>query len=639
MTDVAVSKLSALLNETASDSTADPVERLANLRGLRTDLAALVGQADTYIADQQAIREASAMDRIHDHVGARENANVRSLMLVKGMSTPEQLTAAGFLDHDDLDRRVMDGTIEEAVVGSAYWELLREATERAPVQRPAPAGEPSASQPTTADVYSRTNGKGKRVYDQSRAPVHRAIIDKLLKGHEPVEKPSVLFTGGDSQGVDVPDDAVTIDVPSIRKQLPEHQAMSGDPEADLLTHDEAMDVAGQAEHEARHKKLNMVMTGLASDQAGQMVNRVEQYRKAGYGQALASYGGDPELAEAYSETILDEAWADAARVASLETRRRHAHHIYSVDEIHNLGLDEYPKPGPAAREILHEAADTQELYRAKGMASPGLGGPVYSIARKPLHDKLVGGALHDPVSKLLGVDHPISQKLANGETLSDGEKKTVHEAADKARGGNKPVALFMAGGAASGKSASLKHAPEMMPGNAVRIDPDAMKVKIPEYQQISAKGDRSAATVVHEESTDLANRSYHEARDLGLNMVIDGAGDSEQGKFVRKLHEADDAGYDVRSMYVTVPTDTAITRSVERAAETGRFMPVPKIKDQHRNVSRNFPEVAKLPFISNMKVFDNRLDHQPKLIAHGGGGELVADDPTLYQEFLDKGNG
>lgn len=115
MPDGAVSELQDLLDQTASDPSSDPASRIAALRSLRVDLATLTGRADQYINDQELRRESDAMDRVKQHVGARESADVRGNLPDRGLATPEQADVAGLLSHDELDSRTADGTIEEAV--------------------------------------------------------------------------------------------------------------------------------------------------------------------------------------------------------------------------------------------------------------------------------------------------------------------------------------------------------------------------------------------------------------------------------------------------------------------------------------------------------------------------------------------
>lgn len=116
----AIGQLRDELDRLAADPDIEPADRVAQLRDLRSDLAFLTGTCDRYIADQELLREGSALDRVREYLGAREDADARGVLLDRGMATPEQLDAAGLLSHDELDRRVQDGTVEEAIVGVAH---------------------------------------------------------------------------------------------------------------------------------------------------------------------------------------------------------------------------------------------------------------------------------------------------------------------------------------------------------------------------------------------------------------------------------------------------------------------------------------------------------------------------------------
>jgi predicted ABC-type ATPase len=100
--------------------------------------------------------------------------------------------------------------------------------------------------------------------------------------------------------------------------------------------------------------------------------------------------------------------------------------------------------------------------------------------------------------------------------------------------------------------------------------------------------------------------------DLGLNVVVDGTGDSKKGKFAGKMKDMDGAGYDVSALYVTIPTDEAVVRATKRAMKSGRWVPEPELRSQHKNVSANFEDVAALPFCpKDLKLYDNSGDGDP----------------------------
>lgn len=298
---------------------------------------------------------------------------------------------------------------------------------------------------------------------------------------------------------------------------------------------------------------------------------------------------------------------DVPKPVSLRSKRR-AVSVGSktLDDIQRLGLDEWPEPSDVTREVIGDAKDTTELHLAKRPATEK-DSPVhapYKVKRRILHDRIIGRALAEPIAELLGEDSAIVQKLAKGGRLSEEEKQQVRAAADADRGGDPPDVLFTAGGPASGKTTTLEENPDFKPSNAVEVDPDQLKEQLPEYAELRAARDHYAASAVHPESGDLAARLAHEAQDLRLNTVIDGTGDSDPGQFVKQLQRKHDSGYDVRVLYANTPTREAIQRAVARAEETGRYVPVPAVREQHTKVSRNFSEVEALPWLQALDVFD-----------------------------------
>jgi predicted ABC-type ATPase len=311
-----------------------------------------------------------------------------------------------------------------------------------------------------------------------------------------------------------------------------------------------------------------------------------------------------------------------------------------LEEVRKYGLNDWPTKGPLAQQLLGDAPDTQHLHTVELPASPGTEGGggqrAYTAERKGVHDRIIGSFLHAGVSHVLGEDHPIAQKLAQGGTLSDDEKQTVRDAAAAKRGPGRARALFMAGGPASGKTSALKAAPELEPDGAVLINPDEIKDRLPEYRAMIEAGEKFGASGVHEESSDLGKRLQSEAMDLGLNVVVDGTGDSKKGKFAGKMKDMDGAGYDVSALYVTIPTDSAVVRATKRAMKSGRWVPEPEIRSQHKNVSANFEDVAALPFLKDLKLYDNSGEGDPVLAAEAAGGKTTVHDDATFSSFLEK---
>jgi predicted ABC-type ATPase len=196
----------------------------------------------------------------------------------------------------------------------------------------------------------------------------------------------------------------------------------------------------------------------------------------------------------------------------------------------------------------------------------------------------------------------------------------------------------MAGGPASGKTSALRASPELEPDAGVIINPDDIKEALPEYGQMVAGKEKYAASGTHEESSDLGKRLQADAMDLGLNVVVDGTGDSKPGKFTGKMEAMDAAGYEVSALYVTIPTDEAVIRATKRAVKSGRWVPEPEIRSQHKNVSNNFEAVAALPFIKDIKLYDNSGEGDPELIGEGSAGNFGAILDDKLEEFIGKKN-
>ncbi|MCA1571167.1 MAG: zeta toxin family protein [Chloroflexi bacterium] len=218
-------------------------------------------------------------------------------------------------------------------------------------------------------------------------------------------------------------------------------------------------------------------------------------------------------------------------------------------------------------------------------------------------------------------------------------------------------AHFLAGGPASGKSTLIKGGKVHFPGDAVQINPDIVKTMLPEYELLKADGDPEASSKVHEESSYIATLAANIALGRGHHVVFDAVGDSEKGKFLRKINGARQKvgtghaevqpgterwgkGHTVSLTYATMPTDMAQQLAKERAKRTKRNVPEGYLRAAHREVSTRFEDDilpdASIPF----QIFDTQKKDKPRLIARRGpDGDVVIVDAKLYEQFLGKGRG
>jgi predicted ABC-type ATPase len=196
-----------------------------------------------------------------------------------------------------------------------------------------------------------------------------------------------------------------------------------------------------------------------------------------------------------------------------------------------------------------------------------------------------------------------------------------------------PVAMFLGGGPASGKSSLLG----VHPAKGPIVNPDDVKGELPEFRQmIEAGQEHKAAAFVHEESSALSKTIVARAQSEHLNFTLDGTGDSSYAKMHAKTSAARAAGHRVDAVYVTIPADLAVERAKIRAKETGRVVPETTIRETHASVSGVWRKSIENGDFDTAELWDN-TGKVPVLIASkNDGGTLSVHWPEMYQEFLDK---
>ena len=220
--------------------------------------------------------------------------------------------------------------------------------------------------------------------------------------------------------------------------------------------------------------------------------------------------------------------------------------------------------------------------------------------------------------------------------------------------GQKPIAIVMGGGGASGKGTVLKmlEAQGQVPKNAVHLDPDVFKTGnakkglngIPEYHQIVAAGDSRAAAVTHDESSLLYKAALEKAVKGRYNVVLDRTlGNPSKVLHPEKgeLKALRDAGYEVHLIGVTVPAEEAIPRMVKRAnGPEKRYVPIDQALEAHKGFSQGFERYTE--FADRARLFDNNVPKgtAPRLIASrdtAAGKPLEVHDQAAYNQFVKKG--
>lgn len=196
-----------------------------------------------------------------------------------------------------------------------------------------------------------------------------------------------------------------------------------------------------------------------------------------------------------------------------------------------------------------------------------------------------------------------------------------------------PVAEFLGGGTASGKSTVLGHGGSP---DSVQIDADAVKTQLPEFGAMVAAGDHRAATHTHEESSAIAKRIQAGAIGQRMNFTLDGTGDSDYAKARGKIEAARKAGYSTSGRYVTVDTDEAIRRAGKRAGRTGRMVPESVIRQIHSSVTNVFRQLVENNELDKAELWDNNGTKPALIGSKQEGGSWTVHDQAAWQKFLAK---
>jgi len=181
-----------------------------------------------------------------------------------------------------------------------------------------------------------------------------------------------------------------------------------------------------------------------------------------------------------------------------------------------------------------------------------------------------------------------------------------------------PIAIMMMGIPASGKSRLIRNVSDKF----VKVDADAIKEMLPEYQAGVKSGDRNAASYVHDESGYLASTLRDTARKQRKNVAYDGTG-KYASSYLHRIQQFQDDGYHVQVMMAHVEPETAIQRAKKRGKETGRWVSSEIIRSNARDVPHNFEKIARAA--DSAFLFDNEGERPDIKWAKHKDGETEFD--------------
>lgn len=171
---------------------------------------------------------------------------------------------------------------------------------------------------------------------------------------------------------------------------------------------------------------------------------------------------------------------------------------------------------------------------------------------------------------------PTSKSLFVKEGVYQPERQAIHQGIEGApefnnpkavaAPGTKPKAVLVIGPTASGKSSIIKNQYKGFLDNAIEIDNDLIKEKLPGY-------DPKKAGLFHAESGDIESNIIKNAMRNRMNFVDSVIGKNSE-KYVGFVNELKKAGYDVDLVFVDLAPEKAAFRAVERLVHNpkGRYV-------------------------------------------------------------------
>jgi predicted ABC-type ATPase len=176
----------------------------------------------------------------------------------------------------------------------------------------------------------------------------------------------------------------------------------------------------------------------------------------------------------------------------------------------------------------------------------------------------------------------------------------------------KPIAIFMGGSPASGKSSFLrKYSPYLLKEEILKVDADEIRAMLPEYE-----GYNAAQT--HLETKDIVNTLLSD-RNIGIpcdfDLIYDGTMNSVKS-YIPLMDILRKRGYKIFIVYMdNVDRDVIIKRALERYQKSGRFVPLEVIEDFFEKGKTAFNQLKK--DVDGYMVVDGSSQDY-KIIEQGG---------------------
>jgi len=179
--------------------------------------------------------------------------------------------------------------------------------------------------------------------------------------------------------------------------------------------------------------------------------------------------------------------------------------------------------------------------------------------------------------------------------------------------GEQRMVTMLGGGSGSGKTSLEDSGLITIDPNTVRVNSDVCKTQIGEFKAMLLKPDPKAlphiASMVHDESSDIADLLVQRVNEGNYNLLADTTGNNSYEKLVEKVtHLAGPNNDPVHAIYVNADADAAWARNVDRFKKNPvrGLVPDTYFFGNHSNVSDVFPRAIEGDLFETYRMFDNR---------------------------------
>lgn len=198
---------------------------------------------------------------------------------------------------------------------------------------------------------------------------------------------------------------------------------------------------------------------------------------------------------------------------------------------------------------------------------------------------------------------------------------------------NQPDVVMLGGGAAAGKTSIRNMLIDMFrdEGEDVLVsDSDELKKMLPEYERLVNEDPDNMATILHDESSDLATMLYVRAVAQKLNVIMDGTMKNVM-KYSRFIQIAKSHGYIVSAVVADIPLEVAIERAEIRFQIEKRKVPLEVIKESHRMVPETLRALEHQ--FDLIYLYDTSGKHPTQFYVKDMERVLVRNEERLTQFF------